>query len=72
MKEKGKLNVKGESSDCELLYRFPRSRKPLGVTNLKSVEKYLHSSLHSFVSLHLQKRSCYDTNFKAKKVYSHF
>lgn len=46
--------------------------KPLGVTHLKSLEKYLHSSLHSFISLHLQKRSCYDTNFKAKKVYSLF
>ena len=46
--------------------------KPLGVAHSKGLEKYLHSSLHSFISLHLQKRSCYDTNFKAKKVYSLF
>ena len=30
MKEKGKINVKGESSDCELLYRFPRSSETIG------------------------------------------
>ena len=47
--------------------------KPSRVTPLKSLEKYLHSSLHFFYFFtSAVKHSCHDTNFKARKVHSLF
>lgn len=74
IKEKGRLNVKGESSDCETsLYDFPRSSETIGSDSFENpgkISTFFFTFFYFFTSA--IKHSCYETNFKARKVYPLF